>query len=96
MSIAQHLWYCSRQQLCQVLMVGSILMCTMNSVRKADRLAGVDVSWPGPTMMSKEARAMFLNGGGEEALQAWKVKQSRVAATVTMQQRQQQRIHLAT
>lgn len=27
----------------------------------------------GPTMMSKEARAMFLNGGGEAALQTWKV-----------------------
>lgn len=27
---------------------------------------------PGPTMMSKEARAMFLNGGGELALKAWK------------------------
>lgn len=27
----------------------------------------------GPTMMSKEARNLFLNGGGEEALAAWKV-----------------------
>lgn len=27
----------------------------------------------GPTMMSKEARDLFLNGGGASALQAWKV-----------------------
>jgi hypothetical protein len=25
-------------------------------------------------MMSKEARNLFLNGGGEEALAAWKVR----------------------
>jgi hypothetical protein len=25
-------------------------------------------------MMSKEARQLFLSGGGEEALQAWKVR----------------------
>lgn len=30
----------------------------------------------GPTMMSKEARNLFLNGGGEEALAAWKVSQA--------------------
>jgi hypothetical protein len=29
----------------------------------------------GPTMMSKEARQLFLNGGGEDALKAWKVRQ---------------------
>jgi hypothetical protein len=28
----------------------------------------------GPTMMSREARNLFLNGGGEEALQVWKVR----------------------
>lgn len=28
----------------------------------------------GPTMMSKEARHLFLAGGGEEALAAWKVR----------------------
>jgi hypothetical protein len=27
----------------------------------------------GPTMMSKEARDLFLNGGGAGALAAWKV-----------------------
>jgi hypothetical protein len=28
----------------------------------------------GPTMMSKEARSLFLSGGGEAALKAWKVR----------------------
>jgi len=38
------------------------------------RLAAALTVQTGPTMMSKEARQLFLNGGGEAALQAWKVR----------------------
>ncbi len=50
-------------------------LATMGALEEDGEAAG-DGGGPGaePTMMSREARALFLNGGGDVALRAWRVR----------------------
>lgn len=71
-----------------VRMQASGLALPAASVADLAALAGLDEpvaeADAGPTMMSREARALFAAGDGEAGLRAWKVRCSRICSSFCM------------